>query len=124
MEKPTTYIETSVVSYLTSRPSRDLIVAGHQQVTPDWWEDRRADFEVYASAIVLREAAAGNPRAAQERLALQATLTILEMSAEATALAEHLVKGYAFPQKAAEDALHLETPGERFHPETDRNSLW
>lgn len=32
------YIETTVVSYLTARPSRDLIVAAHQQITHDWWD--------------------------------------------------------------------------------------
>ncbi len=37
------YIETTFVSYLTARPSRDLIVAGHQQITHDWWDTRRAD---------------------------------------------------------------------------------
>ncbi|MBO1346719.1 MAG: hypothetical protein EBE86_004670 [Hormoscilla sp. GUM202] len=31
--RPTVYIETSVISYLTARPSRDLIVAAHQQIT-------------------------------------------------------------------------------------------
>ena len=43
--KPSVYLETSVVGYLTSRPSRDIIVAAQQQLTQEWWEDRRADFE-------------------------------------------------------------------------------
>lgn len=29
----TVYIETSVVSYFTSRPSRDLIIAARQEIT-------------------------------------------------------------------------------------------
>jgi len=29
------YLETTIVSYLVSRPSRDLIVAGHQQLEVD-----------------------------------------------------------------------------------------
>ena len=31
--KPTAYVETTVVSYLTTLPSRDLVLAAHQQVT-------------------------------------------------------------------------------------------
>jgi hypothetical protein len=38
--RPTVYVETSVVSYLTARPSRDLLLAAHQQVTRDWWATR------------------------------------------------------------------------------------
>ena len=35
--KPKVYIETSIISYHTAQPSRDLIVAGHQQITQEWW---------------------------------------------------------------------------------------
>jgi hypothetical protein len=37
--RPKVYVETSVISYLTSRPSRDIVVAANQEVTRDWWED-------------------------------------------------------------------------------------
>jgi hypothetical protein len=47
--KQRVYIETTIVSYLTARPSRDLILAAHQEVTRQWWERRRADFELYVS---------------------------------------------------------------------------
>ena len=50
------YVETSVISYLTSRPpSRDLVVATHQQVTWDWWERKRRGFELFISELVLDE---------------------------------------------------------------------
>jgi hypothetical protein len=55
------YLETTVPSYLTAQPSRDLIRASHQQITREWWESRRADFEVFISQLVLDEAAAGDP---------------------------------------------------------------
>jgi len=53
MEKKTVYLETSVVSYLTNRPSRDIIVAGHQLSTREWWETQRASFDVYVSELVI-----------------------------------------------------------------------
>jgi len=43
--KPTVYIETSVISYFTAKPSRDLIVAAHQQITNDWWENALPNIE-------------------------------------------------------------------------------
>lgn len=60
--KPRLYLETTVPSYLTSRPSRDLIIAGHHQITRDWWENRRRDFQVYISQLVLDEARAETPQ--------------------------------------------------------------
>ena len=49
--KPKLYIETTIPSYLMARPSRDLIVAGHQQLTLEWWEKRRNDFDIYISQL-------------------------------------------------------------------------
>lgn len=59
------YIETTIVSYLTARPSRDVVIAGHQQITHDWWDTRRSDYELCVSQLVLDEAGAGDPQAAQ-----------------------------------------------------------
>jgi hypothetical protein len=69
MDKKTVYLETSVVSYLANRPSRDLIVAAHQAVTREWWEGRRHDFTLFVSEPVLDEAGGGDPEAAAKRLA-------------------------------------------------------
>lgn len=101
------YIETTFVSYLTARASRDLIVAGHQQITQDWWDTRRGDYELCVSQLVLREAADGDPQAAQERLDVLATMTMLEIKEEAVELAEELVQSGALPAKAGNDALHI-----------------
>ena len=62
------YLETTIPSYLTSRPSRDLIIAGHQQVTKEWWEKRRDAFQICISQLVIDEANAGDPGAARERM--------------------------------------------------------
>lgn len=65
---PTAYIETSVVSYLTSRPSRDIVVVALQQVTREWWQTARDRFQLAASELVIREAGQGDPDAARARL--------------------------------------------------------
>lgn len=105
--KPKVYVETTVISYLTARPSRDVVVAGHQQTTQDWWRTGRDRFELVASQLVLGEAATGDPEAAHKRLELLAELSLLEITPEASALAFQLVQAAAIPAKAAQDALHL-----------------
>ncbi len=101
------YIETTVVSYLTARPSRDLIIAAHQQITHDWWNTRRTDYELCISELVLDEAGAGDAQAAQERLLVLQPMLVIETTTEAFELAEDLLRAGALPQKAADDALHI-----------------
>jgi predicted nucleic acid-binding protein len=101
------YLETTFISYLVARPSRDLIVAGHQQITHDWWDTRRGDYELCVSQLVLQEAGDGDAQAANERLAVLATMTLLEIKEQAVDLADDLVQAGALPPKAENDALHI-----------------
>ena len=101
------YIETSIISYLTSRPSRDVVIAGHQQTTLDWWEVQRRQFELVASQLVIREASAGDATFAQQRLEALKGITLLATSEAALTLAQVLVERGPLPQKAAADALHI-----------------
>jgi predicted nucleic acid-binding protein len=101
------YLETSLISYLAARPNRDIVIAGHQQVTRDWWQNRRLSFDLYISELVLREARGGDPEAAQERQSLLNDIDLLEVTPGALQLAEDLISGAALPQKAAADALHI-----------------
>ncbi|HKI31252.1 MAG TPA: type II toxin-antitoxin system VapC family toxin [Gemmataceae bacterium] len=107
MARPKVYIETSFVSYLTAWPSRDVIMHGHQQVTREWWQKRRADFDLYTSQLVIREASQGDPEAVKARLDVLATMTALTLDPEADALAAELLRAGALPAKAKEDALHI-----------------
>ncbi|MGH9928232.1 MAG: type II toxin-antitoxin system VapC family toxin [Pyrinomonadaceae bacterium] len=101
------YIETIIVSYLTARPSRDLIIAAHQQLTQEWWETRRTNFDLYASQLVIREPSAGDAVMAQRRLEVLDGIPLLSVSQEAVALARTLVEKGPIPEKAAVDALHI-----------------
>ena len=105
--KPRVYVETSVISYLSGRRSRDIIVAAHQEVTADWWQVRRPLFDLFVSQSVLAEAAAGDPEAASRRLAVLAELAVLEITREAQGLASSLLSSAVVPPKATEDALHI-----------------
>lgn len=101
------YIETTVVSYLTARPSRDVVMAGHQQITHEWWDTRRQSYELCVSQLVLDEARAGDAVAAQERLVVLQPMLVLETTAESLELAKELLQAGALPAKAADDALHI-----------------
>lgn len=100
------YLETSVVSYLTARPSKNVIEAGHQQTTYQFW-DRRDEFDLFASELVLTECAAGDPEAASKRLAALRGIKLLDITPYSTELAKDLVAAGIVPSKASEDALHI-----------------
>ena len=101
------YIETSVVSYFTNRPSRDIVTAARQQVTREWWEENRHQFDIYISALVLEEAKGGDPIAAAGRLEAAKGIPVLEITGEAEDLAAALVKVGPIPESHPEDALHI-----------------
>ena len=105
--RPKIYVETSVVSYLAARPSRDLIVAANQQITQEWWQVRRPAFELYISQMVVQEAAAGDPGAAQRRLQILEEIPLLKLKEDAVTLAETLIRAGPLPDSAVEDALHI-----------------
>lgn len=105
--KKQVYVETSVVSYLTARQSRDLVRAARQEVTLEWWDRRRKEFDLYISALVLQEAGQGDREAARKRLEALDGLPLLKLTDEAVVLAEALLKEGPFPAKAADDAIHL-----------------
>lgn len=107
MAKPTVYIETSVISYLTSRPSSDLIVAAHQKATQDWWADRGNDFELRVSEFVLVEAQGGDPEAARKRLQALSGIPALDLIPEVETIAAALLEAGAVPPHARLDAFHI-----------------
>lgn len=99
-------IETSVIGYLTARPSKAILGAAHQQLTQSWWE-RRFEYDLLVSQAVWQECMAGDPDAAQKRMAALEELDVLTVSEEMIALAEALIAQRFIPAKAIEDALHI-----------------
>jgi hypothetical protein len=52
MEEKKVYIETSVINYLTAKPSRDIVIASNQQLTIEWWQKYKNNFDCYISDFV------------------------------------------------------------------------
>jgi predicted nucleic acid-binding protein len=105
--KKRVYIETTVVSYFTARPSRDLMIAGHQEATRELWPQLDNRYETYISALVYEEAGKGDREQAHTRLAAIKSFRMLDTDDEARVLAERIMAGKGIPQEHPEDALHI-----------------
>ena len=106
-EKMSVYIETSVISYLTSNMSRDLVIAAHQEISHTWWEKRRFNYHLFISQVVMDEITAGDTSLAHVRKKLIEGIRLLPITEEMTKLAKHFVEKGILPQKSANDALHV-----------------
>lgn len=105
--KPSVYIETTVISYLTAWPSRDLIRLAHQEMTRCWWDRQRPSFDLYTSQLVLIEAASGDSLAATRRLEALQGIPLLDITREVLDLGNRLIQASALPQAAERDAVHV-----------------
>jgi predicted nucleic acid-binding protein len=101
------YIETTVVSYLTAKPSRDIMIAGHQEATRELWPELSAKYETYVSALVFEEARKGDPDQAQMRIEAIEAFPMLDIDDEARALAQKIITRKGIPAEYPEDALHI-----------------
>ncbi len=109
MQPPSVYIESTVVSYYTARPSRNLIVAAHQQLTTEWWENVLPMVTPHISPLVLDEIARGDSAAAEKRLQAVQAFAVLEVLPEVADLAEKYFNRLELPDKARADAYHIAT---------------
>jgi hypothetical protein len=108
MDKTTLYLETSVISYLAARPSRDPITARNQRITREWWDTRRRVYDLRTSDIVLTEARRGDAHWAGRRIALLTGIPVLPIDdARVGKLAADLLREVPLPAGAMTDALHI-----------------
>ncbi len=105
--KRTAYIETSVISYLTARPSRDPVIVERQEVTREWWRDAGARLRLVASQLVVAEAAADDPVAAHARLDALKSVELLAGHPDFERLVTALFERGAVPREAGADAAHI-----------------
>ena len=100
-------METSIVSYLKSHPSRDIVILAHQEITRRWWKNCLTNYDVFISEIVLEGARRGNVEAAKERLAVLAKFPGLSIIKDVEHLAAIYARELTIPAKALRDALHI-----------------
>lgn len=105
--KSRVYIETTIISYLTAWPSPQLIMAAHQEVTRNWWDNERHRFDLFVSEPVIQEASAGDVEAADRRIEAVKGISQLQITNEAGELAKALIRKGRLPAKAGMDALHI-----------------
>ncbi len=105
--KPRVYIETSIISYLTARPSRDLMVHTNQMLAKEWWDERRKEFDVFVSEPVLNEIEKGDAQMAKLRMAAVKGVSVLRLNSEARELADEIISHRILPPRAAVDILHI-----------------
>ncbi len=105
--KPKVYLETTIPSLLTAGPSRDVLIAGQQQATRDWWEERRQRYQLFISGLVLAESRRGDASAAEARDKVLSACNVLKYTEAAQQLARMLLAAHLLPVKAAVDAAHI-----------------
>jgi predicted nucleic acid-binding protein len=103
----TVYIETSLVGYLTARPSNNLILMANLEITRRWWDTRRSQFTLYISQVVLDESAEGDAEMATRRLEILQDLAVLELTEAVQDLGAQFLKRSNLPSKASDDAIHI-----------------
>lgn len=101
------YVETSVISYLTARPSRTILGAAYQQITQDWWQQDRNNYELLISELVIQECSAGDPKAADRRLAALYGIPLLDIDDHVRGIARGMVEDKCVPPHVVEDAMHI-----------------
>lgn len=101
------YIETTVISYLTARPTRDVIQLAKQAATEQWWREEGPRSELFVSQLVVDEAAQGDAEAVRRRVEVVSAVPRLETTDEAVILAKMLMHTHALPANAEDDALHV-----------------
>jgi hypothetical protein len=103
----TVYIETSIVSHATARPSKDPLTAMLQQQAKQWWDEQRESYRLVTSQFVVDEAADGDAAAARRRLEMLEGIPLLLHSEQVEEIAAELIRSSLIPEKAKLDALHV-----------------
>jgi len=101
------YLEKTIVSYYTSKPSRDIIVLAHQEITRQWWLKVIGRYNIFISEVVIEEANSGDPEAIKRRLEELKDFPHLELNDKVEKMAQVYMERLEIPEKSLRDAAHL-----------------
>jgi hypothetical protein len=101
------YIETTIPSYLAGNKTNDIIILGHRQITLEWWRDKRKDYNLFISDVVVEEISAGNPVFSGKRLDSLKGIPILAYNTRIESMASKYMEHFAFPEKLLRDVFHI-----------------
>jgi hypothetical protein len=107
MAQPKLYLESSVISVLVARHSRDPIMADMQELTNYWWNTRRRDYDLFVSKYVIEEISNGDPEVATSRVRIAAEAGLLDVSKTTRRFARKLCRVLSLPRRAKIDAFRL-----------------
>jgi hypothetical protein len=107
IEKRTLYVESTIPSLATGRPSRDIINAGRQATTRLFWETERQKYDLFISQYVIDECSLGDPEAAKRRLDFLKGIPSLGQSEKVDELAAIYQTLLQIPDRARTDCFHL-----------------
>ena len=101
------YLETTIPSYLAAHPSRDLVVAAHQQISHEWWNTAHERFDLFVSEAVLAEARAGDSEISARRLNLLNDLPVLQLNDDVRSLTRKYDQALGLQGRARADLPHF-----------------
>jgi predicted nucleic acid-binding protein len=105
--KPKVYVETTVLSYLAAKPSRDPVVVARQSISQHWWSSQRAKYRLVISEAVEAECLRGNSQMIEARRQLLKQLSLFPLNEAILELAGLLIAPGAIPERAGPDAVHI-----------------
>ncbi|MDR2581136.1 MAG: type II toxin-antitoxin system VapC family toxin [Fibromonadaceae bacterium] len=107
LPKKKVYIETTIPSIITARPSMDITKTYRQGITKFFWENERHKYDLCISEFVLEECSKGDPNAANRRMDLLSGIPFYPRNNEIEALAEEYFEYLNISRKAKTDCFHL-----------------
>ena len=105
--KEKVYLDTTIPSYIIAKPSRDIILLSHQELTKEWWKESKDNYELFISDIVVIEVEEGDKDYAKKRRDLLSGITVLENNSEIEVLVKQYMNHFHFPDKLYRDMYHV-----------------